>query len=139
MNIIFLDVEDVKMLHAEQIEAFGGSHGVRDEGSLASAVNQAQAGFGDDYLHEFPFGMGAAYAFHIAQNQPFIDGNKRAALAAALVFLDINGYEAPGPEPRLYEAMIAIAEKSQTKADLQALFSSICSKKSDLSTRTQDY
>ncbi len=68
MNIVFLDVEDVKLLHAEQIEAFGGSHGIRDEGSLESAVNQAQAGFGVDDLHEFPFGMAAAYAFHIAQH-----------------------------------------------------------------------
>ena len=51
MNIVFLDVEDVNMLHAEPIEAYGGCHGVRDEGSLESAVNQAQAGFGRDYLH----------------------------------------------------------------------------------------
>ncbi len=84
--IVFLDVEDVKLIHAEQIDAFGGSHGVRDEGSLESAVNQAQATFGEEYLHSFPFGMASAYAFHIAQNQPFVDGNKRAALAAALVF-----------------------------------------------------
>lgn len=97
MNIVFLDVEDVKILHAEQIEAYGGSHGVRDEGSLESAVNQAQAGFGGDHLHEFPFGMASAYAFHIAQNQPFVDGNKRAALAAALVFLELNGCEAATP------------------------------------------
>jgi death-on-curing protein len=95
---------------------------VRDEGSLESAVNQGQAGFGGDYLHEFPFGMASAYAFHIAQNQPFVDGNKRAALAAALVFLELNGYEIATPDPRLYDSMIAIAEHRQTKLDLQATF-----------------
>jgi len=125
MNIVFLDVEDVKLLHAEQIEAYGGSQGVRDEGSLESAVNQAQAGFGGDYLHEFPFGMAAAYAFHIAQNQPFLDGNKRAALAAALVFLEFNGYEIATPEPKLYDSMIAIAERRESKQDLQNFFASL--------------
>lgn len=49
--IVFLDVEDVKQIHAEQIDAFGGSHGVRDEGALESAVNQAQATFGEEYLN----------------------------------------------------------------------------------------
>src|SRR4051812_23730903 len=89
MSIVFLDVDDVRLLHAEQIELFGGSHGVRDTGSLESAVSMAQSGFDESYLYEFPFGMAAAYAFHIAQNQPFVDGNKRAALAAALAALII--------------------------------------------------
>ncbi len=125
MSIVFLDVEDVMQIHAEQITAFGGSDGIRDEGALESAVNQAQATFDDAYLHTFPFGMAAAYAFHIAQNQPFLDGNKRTALAAALVFLDLNEHELPGPDPRLDDIMIAIAEGRKTKRDVEELFSTL--------------
>ncbi len=59
--------------------------------------------------------MAAAYAFHIAQNQPFVDGNKRTGLLAALVFLDLNGVVVPDREGRLYDAMIAIAERRVDK------------------------
>lgn len=57
------------------------------------------------------FERAAAYAFHIAANQPFLDGNKRTALVACLVFLDINDFEIYHPEMHLYSAMIAIAKK----------------------------
>ena len=66
--------------------------------------------------------MAAAYAFHIAQNQPFIDGNKRAGLLAALVFLDINGWSVADPNERLQEAMLAIADRRLDKSGLAALF-----------------
>lgn len=61
------------------------------------------------------------YAFHIAQNQPFVDGNKRTGLLAAIVFLDLNGIAIVDPEGRLYEAMIAIAERRLDKPGLAAL------------------
>lgn len=62
--------------------------------------------------------MAAAYAFHIAENQPFLDGNKRTGLGAALVFLRINGFRVVDPEERLYEAMVAIAEHRMDNAGL---------------------
>jgi death-on-curing protein len=65
--------------------------------------------------------MAAAYAFHIAQNQPFIDGNKRTGLAAALVFLDLNGVNVEDPEGRLYSGMIDIADRRLDKTGLAAL------------------
>ncbi len=64
------------------------------------------------------FHRGAAYAFHTAENQPFLDGNKRAALNAALVFLDINDWVVTDPEMRLYDAMIAISSRALDKAGL---------------------
>jgi death on curing protein len=69
-----------------------------------------RATFGGQYVHESLFDMAAAYAFHVAQSQPFLDGNKRTGLGGALVFLRINGYRVVDPEESLYEAMIAIAE-----------------------------
>lgn len=80
-----------------------------------------QASFGGEYLHADLFEMAAAYAFHIAENQTFLDGNKRTALVSALVFLDINGCLILDDEMKLYEAMIAIANKEMDKYDLADL------------------
>ncbi len=118
----FLTVEAVCRIHAVALEQFGGLDGIRDRGLLESAVAQPQASFGGQYLHESLFAMAAAYAFHIAQNQPFIDGNKRTALGAALVFLDLNGRPIEQPTDRLFESMIALAEHRLDKAGLAGLF-----------------
>jgi len=64
--------------------------------------------------------MAAAYAFHIAENQPFVDGNKRTALAASLVFLDWHQIEINDLGDELYNAMIGLAKKNLDKAGLQA-------------------
>lgn len=69
--------------------------------------------------------MAAAYAFHIAENQPFVDGNKRTALASALVFLEFNGIEISDPEGDLYQAMINISSRALDKAGLAKLFSQL--------------
>jgi death-on-curing protein len=65
--------------------------------------------------------MAAAYAYHLCQNHPFIDGNKRAALAAALVFLELNGITILDPRGRLKNAMIRIASGEMSKADFTKL------------------
>jgi len=117
----FLTVEDVLLIHEESLARYGGGAGMRDLGALESAVAMPQAGFGGQFLHEDLFAMAAAYAFHIAQNQPFIDGNKRAGLGAALVFLDLNGIEIPDPSGQLYDAMIALAERRLDKPGLAEL------------------
>jgi death-on-curing protein len=117
----FLTVEDVLQIHDEQLAAYGGATGIRDQGLLESAVAMPQASFGEAYLHEDLAHMAAAYAFHIAQNQPFLDGNKRTGLVAALVFLDLNGVTVLDPRERLYDAMIAIAERQMDKDGLAEL------------------
>jgi death on curing protein len=118
---VFLDVEEVLLPHEEQLAEYGGSGGVRDPGLLESAVAVARATAGGAFAHEDLFAMAAAYAFHIAQNQPFVDGNKRTGLLAAVVFLDLNGVELRDPEGRLYDAMIAIADRRMDKSGLAAL------------------
>lgn len=117
----FLELEEVLELHARQLDAFGGSPGIRDRGLLESAVASPRATFGGDYLHPTLFLMAAAYAFHVAENQPFVDGNKRTGLDAALVFLRLNGFRVTDPGGALYAAMIAIAERRLDKAGLAAL------------------
>jgi death-on-curing protein len=117
----FLTVEDVLQIHDEQLAAYGGATGIRDQVLLESAVMMPQASFGEAYLHEDLSHMAAAYAFHIAQNQPFMDGKKRTGLVAALVFLDLNGVTILDPQEKLFDAMIAIAERRMDKDGLVEL------------------
>ena len=90
-HVTFLSVDDVLLLHADTIDVDGGSHGVRDHGLLDAAVAMPRQQFGGAFLHEDLAAMAAAYLFHIAQNHPFVDGNKRAAVMSALAFLLANG------------------------------------------------
>mgnify|MGYP000987484164 CR=1 FL=1 len=117
----FFSVDEVLEFHRLQLAAYGGKEGIRDGHLLESAVAMPQATFGGEYLHADLFEMAAAYAFHLAENQPFLDGNKRTALMTALVFLDLNGYLVLDPVGRLYDAMIAMARKESGKEKLAEL------------------
>jgi death on curing protein len=123
----FLTVEEVLFLHEEQLERYGGAPGLRDLGALESAVATPQVTFDGKWMHSDLFAMASAYAFHIAQNQPFIDGNKRTGLAASLVFLDLNGVQVEDPYQRLYDAMIALAEHQLDKEGLASLLRELAS------------
>lgn len=118
----FLQVADVLTLHSDQIELYGGERGVRDLGLLESAVTQARATFGGQHLHNDLFEMAAAYLFHIVQNHPFIDGNKRAGAVASLVFLDINGIDLEAPKGAIYELTMAVATGKAAKAEIADFF-----------------
>ena len=87
---LFLGMDHVMRLHHSLLEHYGGDDGTRDVNLLQSAISQPQAMFGGSYLHAFPFEMAAAYLYHIGQNHPFLDGNKRTGAAAAIVFLGMN-------------------------------------------------
>lgn len=118
----FLSIEDVIELHDMQLEQYGGATGIRSRELLESAVMMPQASFGGEFVHKDIYEMAAAYAFHIAENQPFVDGNKRTALASALVFLDWHDIEIEDPEEKLYSAMIDLANKKLDKNGLAKIF-----------------
>ena len=86
-----LTVEAVKAIHREVLAADGGAVGIRDETLLESAVAAPQASMMGQPLISDPLEIAAAYLFYICRNHPFLDGNKRTALAACLVFLENNG------------------------------------------------
>jgi death on curing protein len=90
-DCVHLTVEIVREIHAEAIERFGGSKGVRDENLLASAVLTPQSSFGGKSPYADIVEIAAAYLFYLCGNHPFIDGNKRTAMMAAIVFLRSNG------------------------------------------------
>jgi death on curing protein len=123
---VFLTEEEVLFLHPEALSRYGGMDGIRDISALKSAVGMPAASFGGEFLHRYPFGMAAAYAFHVAENQPFVDGNKRTAMACALMFLMQAGYSPSSPH-RLYEAMIDVGNRRLTKEGLEQMFKKLCS------------
>jgi death-on-curing protein len=115
----FISVAQVEIIHTRQIARFGGTSGLRDRGGMESAVLQPQNIY--FYARGDLYEIAAGYAYHIAEAQAFLDGNKRTAIGAALVFLEANGVEAHTATMELHEAMIAIAEKRMTRAELAAL------------------
>ena len=109
-EIFFLTLAEVVEIHADQIERYGGDPGIRDSQLLKSAIAQPHASFaGELFCHDL-YEMAAAYAFHICQNHPFFDGNKRVALASALVFLWMNGVRVSDPKSSLIAVMKDVAQ-----------------------------
>lgn len=124
MSIEFLTIEDVLYIHRNSLELYGGASGLRDLGLLESAIAQPMFSISDQYLHEFPFEMAAAYMFHIVNNHPFVDGNKRTGAMAALAFLDINGFDVKAPKGSLYDITIETATGQAGKPRIAAFFCS---------------
>jgi death on curing protein len=113
---LFLTEEQIIGIHAEQIRRFGGSPGLRDAVLLGSAVMQPQnAHFygGNPSL----FDLAAEYAFSLGKNHAFYDGNKRVAAAAAIAFLDVNGWLVEEP---FTEQILALVTNKMTKAEFSA-------------------
>jgi death on curing protein len=122
MNPVFLTVEEVLEIHAYQVEQFGGDPAIRDMGLLESAVSQASAQFGGQYLHEDLALMAAAYLFHIVQNHPFADGNKRTGTHAAIVFLELNGISLNLPVDAAEALVLRVAKGQSSKAEIADFF-----------------
>ncbi len=91
--VVYLTADQIAALHRRAIEAYGGLDGVRSEQQFLSAVFQPQQTvFGEDAYPTIPE-KAAAYGFFLAENQPFIDGNKRTAAAVMATFLALNGFD----------------------------------------------
>ena len=119
---LFLTLAEVIEIHHNQIDLYGGKDGIRDLSLLQSAIAQPEATFEGQWLHEDLIEMAAAYAFHIARNHPFLDGNKRTALASALVFLGLNKIYILDPEQKLLTVMLKVAEGHLQKGELAKMF-----------------
>lgn len=114
-----LGAEAVLAIHAEVRAAHGGMAGLRDRGLLESAVAAPQASFGGKPLIGDPVEVAAAYLFYLCRNHPFMDGNKRTALAAALVFLQVNGRlpDAGLPQRNMDDWEALVLEIAASKVD----------------------
>ena len=109
-NCFHLTIDVVREIHEEALRRFGGLRGVRDENLLASAVLTPQSSFGGKSPYADLIDVAGAYLFYICRNHPFLDGNKRTAMIAAIVFLRLNGIE-PAPDSGRWERlMLDVAE-----------------------------
>jgi death on curing protein len=103
----WLTLDDIEDIHAEQLALFGGPAGIRDRGALESALGRPINRW--HYENADMAQLAAAYAFGIARNHPFVDGNKRTAFAALMVFLRLNRIPFAPPPPDATAAMMALA------------------------------
>jgi death on curing protein len=109
----WLDIDIVFDFHAEQLALFGGADGIRDRGLLESALARPINKFG--YGETSIVVLAAAYGFGIARNHPFIDGNKRTALASMIVFLGLNGIDLDAPQEAVTAMMLSLAAGEVTE------------------------
>ena len=108
----YLTLAEVLAMHADQIDRYGGSLGVRDYGLLDAALYRPQTGYYDDLIEE-----AAALWESLAQNHPFLDGNKRTAFAATYTFLAINGARLTADALETYDFVVALYEAKQFSFD----------------------
>lgn len=121
MNIFeveFLTLAEIIEIHKNQIELYGGDPGIRDLNLLSSALAVPKSTFNGELLHNDLFDIASAYIYHICQNHPFIDGNKRVALVSGLIFLDFNGIEINDPDDKLYKLLIKVASGKSNKNEI---------------------
>jgi len=119
----WFDEQDVVTIHSQQIAEHGGSEGVRDMGLLQSALARPQNAFYYNQVISLTK-LAAAYAFGIAKNHAFIDGNKRTALVVSLSFLKVNGYKLNSSQEENYFTFYALAEGKISEDELAAWFES---------------
>ena len=122
----FLPLEAVLAIHHDQVNTFGGSHGLRDQGLLESALGQARQTYG--YTNDI-YQAAAQYCVSIAKNYPFVDGSKRTAADSMLTFLVLNGIEPALTSEQLYEWTIRVAIGKLARPQLAALLAEHCKKR----------
>lgn len=121
MNIEWIEPNAVLAMHKRQIAEHGGTEGVRDEGLLLSALARPENlhAYGEDVDLA---ALAASYAFGVAKNHPFLDGNKRTALVVAVAFLNLNGLDFEAPGEQTYTRFLQLAGGTISEDDLAAWF-----------------
>jgi death-on-curing protein len=119
-DIRFVEIAEALRIHARQIDRFGGDPGVRDRGLLESALATPRASLGGQYIHEDLVAMAGAYLYHLCKNHPFVDGNKRVALAVTLYFLTRNDKPLVTEDQSLQDIVIAVASGTVGKDEVTA-------------------
>lgn len=122
----FLTFAEVIEIHDYQIENFGGASGLRDIELLKSAIGMPSATFGGTFLHPTIYEMASAYLFHLAENHPFVDGNKRVGAMAALVFLDLNGFDFDASDEEFTAMVLRVASGKMLKAEITLFLKNHC-------------
>ncbi|HEU5383572.1 MAG TPA: type II toxin-antitoxin system death-on-curing family toxin [Ktedonobacteraceae bacterium] len=115
MKVKFVPTDVVMRIHDDQIQAYGGSLGLRDRGLLDSALHMPCAQFDGEFLHPTIGAMAAAYGFHLCKNHAFVDGNKRTAYTVMCLFLELNGMMLKPDSAEHDEIILAVSDGSMSK------------------------
>ena len=118
----YLSPEQVLFLHSRLISETGGAHGVRDLGMLLSAIGRAQTTFDNQELYPDLFTKAAALMDSLVRNHPFVDGNKRTAIAAASIFLWINHYQLVVDNEEMVRFTLACAQSQVSLVEMALWF-----------------
>ncbi len=118
--------EVVLAIHKQQLAEHGGSSGIRDKGLLASALARPKNLLNYDPDKATIPRLAASYAFGLARNHPFVDGNKRVALVVSLLFLKLNCMDLSAPMLERYQVFMALAEGSLSEDELSSWFQRYC-------------
>lgn len=108
---IYLTLEQIIIIHEDQIVRYGGSSGLRDVSLLESAVFRPQSSFGGEDLYPTVFNKASALIHSLVLNHPFIDGNKRTGTVSLLVFLEMNGYRLQVTQKALVNTVLEVESK----------------------------
>jgi death-on-curing protein len=121
-NLTFLSLEDILHIHREEIRLAGGEPNIREIDSIKACVDAPKASYGGEFLQDI-FEMAASYIACITIRHPFVDGNKRTALASALTFLYVNGLQInESHDLELAELVLNFLNKSKSKEDIAIHF-----------------
>jgi len=118
----FLSLDQIILIHQNQLKLYGGENGLRDMGLLQSALAMPSSGFGEEYFHKDLYEMAAAYLFHIVKNHPFVDGNKRVGFVASFVFLRLNGVLVTADEESYEKITLDVAQGKTDKPQIAVFF-----------------
>jgi death-on-curing protein len=119
----FLSVAEILLIHDQVLERWGGHHGVRDAPLLESALGAPQQTFDGEFLHVGALAQEAALLRSLAVNHPFVDGNKRTAFLAAVVFLELNGWILEVPDQEAIRFMFNLAGAKPSLESISAWLS----------------
>lgn len=122
MEPTFLALDEIVAIHHDQITRYGGAAGVRDWGLLQSAAALPAAAFGGQFVHGDLCEMAAAYLFHLVQNHPFLDGNKRVGAVAAYVFLALNNAQLTADNDAYADLVLGVAQGETAKSAVAEFF-----------------
>lgn len=114
----YLTAEQILFLHARLVAETGGSHGVRDLNMLLSAVGRPQVSFNNQDLYPDMFAKAGALMDSLIRNHPFLDGNKRTGVAAAALFLRINGFRLDARNAELEKFTLEVASSQHTMDEI---------------------
>jgi death-on-curing protein len=131
----FVTSDEALAWHAIAVAQYGGDPGLRDRGLLESAIAQPRQSFGGEFANEYPFGMAAAYAYHIAKNHPFVDGNKRASLICAGAFLRMNGWDLVSEATEAADTVLGLVSDEVDKGSFAVWLAHHCRPRPSLELR----